>query len=500
MPDADTPFIVLDFADEVKDRIYNAVGTFEIHLPTVMIQGERTPVILTNSNPYSLANPVLTDVNGAGDYGALYLKYPGITPAVRYGFVMYDLRIVVIDDLELASAMGYNTNRNYTLPAPVLPVTGNTVGRPTISNPIAITAASNATPIVITSVVNHTFVTGDEVVISGVQGNTNANGTVTNPFFFVQVIDALNFSIFYDSLFTLPVNGNAAYTGGGILYGKRLPFEYFYTYRMKEKATPGEFGATYNTLPYAEPVPFNWQLGGVLVDTPNGTLNTKFDFLTHLVDFDAINNPSGIREGFLANNYEIIIGKYTQDLVNPYVIAGVQDVVVMPFLSLKNPLQAPNILDAQNLQHVAVFTNATYAIVVGQANTMLTSDPNNPKYDLLNVDVQKIYNLLSAPLPSDLFTSDGVWTIGLLKYQAIQNQYRLTFTVTVPAANWNGTQNPSFDPSDPLQGDKLISEIEFLIQDTLGNVIDSPYIYAKISPPLKKNNTNDLIIQVELDF
>jgi hypothetical protein len=269
---------------------------------------------------------------------------------------------------------------------------------------------------------------------------------------------------------------------------------------MKEKATPGEFGATYNTLPYAEPVPFNWQLGGVLVDTPNGTLNTKFDFLTHLVDFDAINNPSGIREGFLANNYEIIIGKYTQDLVNPYVIAGVQDVVVMPFLSLKNPLQAPNILDAQNLQHVAVFTNATYAIVVGQANTMLTSDPNNPKYDLLNVDVQKIYNLLSAPLPSDLFTSDGVWTIGLLKYQAIQNQYRLTFTVTVPAANWNGTQNPSFDPSDPLQGDKLISEIEFLIQDTLGNVIDSPYIYAKISPPLKKNNTNDLIIQVELDF
>ena len=48
--------------------------------------------------------------------------------------------------------------------------------------------------------------------------------------------------------------------------------------------------------------------------------------------------------------------------------------------------------------------------------------------------------------------------------------------------------------------EKLITEVEFLIEDSSGNTIDSPYIYAKISPPVKKNNINDLIFNIELDF
>src|SRR5574344_1613584 len=65
-----------------------------------------------------------------------------------------------------------------------------------------ITGATNASPIVITAT-GHGYVTGDKVVISGVLGNTNANGT--------WVIVKLT-----DNTFSLNnSSGNAAYTSGG---------------------------------------------------------------------------------------------------------------------------------------------------------------------------------------------------------------------------------------------------------------------------------------------
>jgi hypothetical protein len=487
MPEANTPFVVLDFADEIKDRIYNNTGEFEVHLPTVMIDQEASPCILTNSNPFTLANPVLTDVNGAGDYAALYMKYPGITPAVRYGFVMYDLRIVIIDHAELATAMGYNANRNYTLPQPVLPTHGNTLARPTLTNPILITNVQPASggPLIVTSIANHTFVTGDQVIISGVLGNISANNTATHPTFYVNVLDPLNFQLFYDFGLSVPVMGIGAYSGGGSFYGQRLAYEYFYTYRID--------GAHYTSLPFAEVVPFNWQQGQLLSDSTTALLDTLFPSMTHLVDINKT-------EGFLADNYEIIIGKYTQSLIDPFLIAGVEDVVVMAAKSLKDITLPPNLPGVQNTNHTATFSRSIYDSTVTAANLLANNAPSNPKYDILNVDSQKIYNLLSSPLPSTLFTSDGIWTRGLLLYKAEQQQYRLTFTVNVPAANWNGTQNPTFVAGDPLMSDKLITEMEFLIKDANGNPIDTPYIYAKISPPIKKNNTNDLTLQIELDF
>jgi hypothetical protein len=72
----------------------------------------------------------------------------------------------------------------------------------------AITAASNASPIVVTSA-SHGFANGDIVVIRGVAGNTSANGTwqvanqATNTFELKTVKDALNST------------GNGAYTSGG---------------------------------------------------------------------------------------------------------------------------------------------------------------------------------------------------------------------------------------------------------------------------------------------
>lgn len=70
-----------------------------------------------------------------------------------------------------------------------------------------ITAATNATPIVVTATA-HGYSTGDEVQIASVGGNTNANGLRT-----VTVIDANTFSL--QDLFGTNIAGNAAYTSGG---------------------------------------------------------------------------------------------------------------------------------------------------------------------------------------------------------------------------------------------------------------------------------------------
>lgn len=492
LPEANTPFVVLDFADEVKDKIYNTPGEFEAHFPTVMLQGERTPVILTNSNPTSLISPTFEDTTGAGTYSALYLKYSTTASIAynpqdfkRYGWVFYDLRIVVIDDAELATVLGYNANRNYTLPTPTLPTTGNQRERSTPRNPMLIIGATNTSPIEITTIVNHNLSDGDFVHIEGITGNTAANSPNASSFYFAQTTylgsTSTTFKLYATSPGVGPVVGNGVYSGGGLMFGKRLPFEHFYTYRIK--------GIHYDSLPYADVIPFNWQRNGVPNDSSLATLDTQFDFLTHLVDLD-IATPT--YEGFEANQYEVIIGEYVQSLENPYLIDDVQNVVVMPAESLK-------LSNVQISNHTKTYTKLDYLNATTNATLLPLSDPANPKYDLLNVDVQKIYNL-SIPLPETLFTSEGEWLKGLIKYKAQATQYRAEFQVTIPADKWNGTQNPSFEDGNQFMSDKLITEIEFLIDDISGSTIDSPYIYTKISPPIKKNNLTSLTFKVSIDF
>lgn len=71
----------------------------------------------------------------------------------------------------------------------------------TFKDTAALTNATNASPIVITSVA-HKLTTGARVTISGVGGNTAANTTAV-----ATVLSADTFSI--------PVAGNGAYTSGG---------------------------------------------------------------------------------------------------------------------------------------------------------------------------------------------------------------------------------------------------------------------------------------------
>ena len=80
---------------------------------------------------------------------------------------------------------------------------------PGVSN-LAITNATNATPIKITTISNHGLTTADFVEISGVLGNTNANGQWA-----ITVTSANQFTLNSST-------PNGSYTGGGVLEGSDL--------------------------------------------------------------------------------------------------------------------------------------------------------------------------------------------------------------------------------------------------------------------------------------
>jgi hypothetical protein len=81
-------------------------------------------------------------------------------------------------------------------------------GQAALLDSAAITGATNANPIVITSA-SHNLSSGVRVTISGVGGNTNANTSAI-----VTVLTGNTFSI--------PVAGNAGYTAGGTWHASGL--------------------------------------------------------------------------------------------------------------------------------------------------------------------------------------------------------------------------------------------------------------------------------------
>lgn len=100
----------------------------------------------------------------------------------------------------------------------------------------AITAATNASPIVVTST-SHGFSNGDIVVIRGILGNTAANGTwlvagvTTNTFNLTTVKDGLNST------------GNGAYTSGGCAINLTLTD----TYDKIDGALVGSLSSAFTT-------------------------------------------------------------------------------------------------------------------------------------------------------------------------------------------------------------------------------------------------------------
>jgi hypothetical protein len=78
---------------------------------------------------------------------------------------------------------------------------------------LACSDATNASPIVVTTP-THGLADGDVVTISGITGNTNANGT-----FYAKVTGytTLTFALYSDKALTTPVAGNGAYGGTGLV-------------------------------------------------------------------------------------------------------------------------------------------------------------------------------------------------------------------------------------------------------------------------------------------
>jgi hypothetical protein len=76
---------------------------------------------------------------------------------------------------------------------------------------LAVTGATNASPIVITCA-THSLADGDPVTISSVGGNTNANGD-----YFAKVTgySTTTFALYTDKALTTPKAGNSNYTSGG---------------------------------------------------------------------------------------------------------------------------------------------------------------------------------------------------------------------------------------------------------------------------------------------
>jgi hypothetical protein len=104
------------------------------------------------------------------------------------------------------------------------------------NNSIPIVNATNASPILVVTSVPTTYRTGDSVTISGVTGNTNANGT-----FNIQVVEP-NLLLLQGS------NGNANYTGGGdvtlnTITGFAVPA--FARYRIRLSPSLGQYGISF---------------------------------------------------------------------------------------------------------------------------------------------------------------------------------------------------------------------------------------------------------------
>jgi hypothetical protein len=128
-----------------------------------------------------------------------------------FGFVPLSSNLLAGQDTRNASTLALqdaDTLPVYRIYGPQ-GIMGQGTGTMSFKDQGTITAASNATPIVVTSAA-HGLSTGTRVTIAGVTGNTAANGTWT-----ITVLDANTFSLNGST-------GNGAYVSGGTWHATGL--------------------------------------------------------------------------------------------------------------------------------------------------------------------------------------------------------------------------------------------------------------------------------------
>jgi hypothetical protein len=150
---------------------------------------------------FKVINPVtgLEVVGGSGTNGVI------VTSGASTGTAT--LRSTTVAFTAISGITNYRLQINgSTISTDALPVGNDGLYDITSAATFSINAATNASPIAITTTANHNLTTGKTVTITGVVGNTAANGT------FVITVTGLN-------SFTLNGStGNGAYTSGGTVF------------------------------------------------------------------------------------------------------------------------------------------------------------------------------------------------------------------------------------------------------------------------------------------
>ncbi|MEO6306079.1 MAG: hypothetical protein ABIP51_23225 [Bacteroidia bacterium] len=494
-----TPFIVYDIDDEIKDRFCTTPSTtgslqFEFHLPTVMLQDD----VDNKLNVLVNYGAVQTDITGAGKYSGLYLKWQESLNK-RFGYIFYDLRIIVIDDAELATALGYNSNRNYTLPKIQLTSAGNITTNVTSSVSLDIIGLqpSNVEPMLIIVSGPHNLKNGDVITITDIKTrvlgsnlihSSNANGIryikryfsdPTNPA--TEVLD--RFYIYSDQGLTTSFPDDGVFVNAGIgqsgkVRGAKLKYNYFITYRIKNKRYS-------SILPHSELISFNFATSSIDSSINN---NSGAAYIS-LPPFTYLDN------GYEIDDLEFIVGEWEAiNSAKPYDVTGYKNVVVLSSQDIVGVNSASNISTTTYILTKGNYDTAVSKIDNGLGSYDFATNPTgDPKYDILNNF--KHYNIINGTLSPTLNTSVGKWTLGNIKYKTEAEQYRSKLQIVVAATEWNDTMNPSYDPNNEFITSKYISEIA--ICDTTS---EQPIIYTKIAPPIKKTGDLDILINLSLDF
>lgn len=518
-----TPFMIFDINEEIKDRIsfkpnkYDSNMLpedihFEFHLPSVMINENLFKSSGIFTSPVNAAGNVLENIlishpltmndKYIGLYSGMYLKND-TDFLYRFGYVCYDLRIVVIDHAELCTTLSYNSNRNYTLPAPIFqPGSGNQLKNPGTGSNLFITDATNTSPVVITTSVPHSLPRGTVVYINDVTGNTAANGT--------WVVDNIpgssspyNLELwqkipsYIGGIRTpgtgIPVVGSGLFINNGIgksgiMIGALPDFSYFYTYRLRNYTNN-------STLPYATKTDFNFTLAGN-VNNSEGSLFVNlqkfnwFDQQSNLLPFELGFNMMDVADD-LGYGIDLIIGKYivnNSDPTAPTKIIGIEDVVVIPMKELSSGFSGDPTIGITF--EVKFFNDYMTAVNAGRF------------YDLIDLDPLYSYNF--KDISNILNTGDCRWNLGNINYRNHVEINRANLSITVPTERWNSSTNPSYKPSEnKFIKEKYISEVAILVDRPDDPEIDNDYkpmIYAKIAPAVKKVPGLDLVIKLSIDF
>ncbi len=140
--------------------------------------------------------------------GVDYIMIPNPTPALPPQITLATGPVTTtVVSYSLASAPANIPAGASTFTLPSTPAQNQVV----VTRSGTVTGAASASVIVITTGTAHGLRDGQEVRLTGVQGNTNANGS-----YYVKVLSANTFSLFTNASLTVGRAGNGAYTSGGL--------------------------------------------------------------------------------------------------------------------------------------------------------------------------------------------------------------------------------------------------------------------------------------------